>query len=157
MADAAKSNLEPIDESDLDLKGKFLGGNEIPKKETSPNEGGVEVVSVPTIEKIPEKKEGTAEREAAYSKILSKISNVTPLPETSDDDVKADAQGLSQTKEVEARVDNLVALAETKGIPYAVKVARHYEDNYLLDELHDRMLASDLHDALVKKGLIKEI
>lgn len=157
MADAAKSNLEPIDESDLDLKGKFLGGNEIPQKETSPNGGGVEVVSVPAMEKIPGKKEGTAEREAAYSKILSKVSNVTPLPKASDDDVKTDAQRISQTEEVEAKIDSLVALAETKGIPHAVKVARHYEDNYLLDELHDRMLSEEFHDALIKKGLIKEI
>jgi hypothetical protein len=31
------------------------------------------------------------------------------------------------------------------------------QDNYVLDTFHDRMLADDLHDALVKKGMIKEL
>ena len=44
-----------------------------------------------------------------------------------------------------------------KGVVHAVKVARHLEDNYALDEFHDRMLADELHEALIKKGLIEEV
>jgi len=36
-------------------------------------------------------------------------------------------------------------------------VARHLQDNYALDEFHDRLLAQEFHDALIKKGLIEEI
>jgi hypothetical protein len=31
------------------------------------------------------------------------------------------------------------------------------EDNYVLDTFHDRLLADELHDAFVKKGIIKEL
>ena len=31
------------------------------------------------------------------------------------------------------------------------------EDNYTLDEFHDRLLGEELHKALVDKGIIKEI
>jgi hypothetical protein len=40
---------------------------------------------------------------------------------------------------------------------HAVKVARHLEDDYVLDTFHDKLLADELHDALLKKGLIEEI
>ena len=44
-----------------------------------------------------------------------------------------------------------------QGVIHAVKVARHLDDNYAMDEFHDRLMAEELHDALVKKGLIKEL
>ena len=40
---------------------------------------------------------------------------------------------------------------------HAVKVARHLEDNYVLDEMHSRLLSQELHDALVKKGFLKDL
>ena len=156
MSDGAKSNLEPIDESDLKLKEKFIGGGESVKKEAEKSEETeAKIVEIHPVEKSVERKEGSAEKEAAYSKILSKIG--ARKQDLEKDEVAADAKAANAGIDAENKIKILVVLAETKGIPHAVKVARHMEDNYTLDEFHDKLLAEELHNALVKKGMIKEI
>lgn len=145
-------NLEPVEDADLDLQGKFLGKSEAEKNIEAKTERNKEAVPVP--EKFPEKKEGAAEKEKAYSRILSKIKNHHPSP---DDLIADDAKETSAEETAKAKVDKLVKLATNKGVVHAVKVARHLDDNYALDEFHGRLLADDLHDALVEKGLIKEL
>ena len=54
-------------------------------------------------------------------------------------------------------MEALVRIAELKGIPHAVKVAQHLDDNYALDEFHERLLTEELNEALVRRGLIEEI
>jgi len=152
--------LEPIEESDLDLKNKFLKGN-VPKTEKAESENAQEnnlkVKLAPENVSSPEtqeRKEGQMEKEEAYNKILAKVKN----PATAlQNDVATDAKTANDETDYENKIIKLVELAETKGVVHAVKVARHMEDNYLLDELHDRLLATDLHDALVKKGMITEV
>lgn len=145
MVDEIKSNLEPIEDKDLDLKRKFLAGSSEIK--------AVEKKDTPEI--IVEKKEGTVEKESAYSKILSKVkAQAQPSDATS---VSGDAQLVNAEMDSEAKIKNLVNLAMQKGVIHAVKVAQHLEDNYTLDEFHDRMLADELHDELIKRGLIKNI
>ncbi|HRY82321.1 MAG TPA: hypothetical protein P5232_01245 [Candidatus Moranbacteria bacterium] len=149
MADEIISNLEPIEESDLSLKEKFTGGG---KAEKFPQEN-VETVS-PASEQA-EKKEGAVEKETAYSKILSKIPTQSQKVQT--DEVAEDATSANVGIDAESKINNLVKIAETKGIAHAVSVARHMEDNYTLDEFHDRLLSEELHSALIAKGMIKEI
>ena len=152
--------LEPIDESDLDLKSKFTKGG-VPKTEKAESENvpksNLEVKLVPeaapTLE-TAERKEGQMEKEEAYNKILAKVKSPSTVLH---DDVSTDVKTASDETDYENKIIKLVELAETKGVVHAVKVARHMEDNYLLDELHDRLLATDLHDALVKKGMISEL
>jgi hypothetical protein len=146
------SNLEPIEDADLDLKNKFAGNVENSDKPVFENRKEVEPS---VVEELPERrKEGEAEKDQSYTKILSKVKTVVPHDDNS---VAADAQSISVTQGEEAKIDTLIKLATTKGVAHAVKVARHFEDNYVLDEFHDRLLASELHDALLKKGLISEI
>ena len=149
MADEIISNLEPIGDEDLNLKEKFTGGGKPPVTIESQKE------NVAPIEAKPEKKEGVIEKEAAYSKILSKVPAQNKT--APDEDVAADASAVNTGIDAESKINNLVKLAETKGIPHAVKVARHMEDNYTLDEFHDRLLGEELHKALITKGIIKEI
>ncbi len=141
------SNLEPIEEKDLDLKGKFIKETTL---ETKP-EPGSEFV----LEQKQERKEGAVEKEESYAKILSKVQT-QPVPQQSNA-VATDAESASAHQGAEAKIEKLVQLAMHKGVVHAVKVAKHMEDNYTLDEFHDRLLADDLHDALIKKGLIKEL
>jgi len=150
MADEIISNLEPINEEDLNLKDKFLGGKELKKTTESPKE------NIIRVEKKPEKKEGIVEKEAAYSKILSKAPSQAKKTQIVED-VAVDASTVNTGIDAESKIDNLVKLAETKGVAHAVKVAQHMEDNYTLDEFHDRLLGEELHKALVDKGIIKEI
>jgi len=149
MTDEIKSNLEPIEEGDLNLKEKFTGGGKVESIARDKKEE-----TFPTPEKI-ERKEGVVEKEAAYSKILSKLPAQSQKVQT--DDVATDANLANTGIDAESKIGNLIKIAENKGIPHAVNVARHIEDNYILDEFHDRMLGEELHNALVAKGMIKEI
>jgi hypothetical protein len=150
MADEIKSNLEPNEESDLNLKEKFIGG--VGTSEKAPEK------KIQSIEGNIERTEGAAEKEAAYSKILSKLpASGAKIPADPGQNVANDASIANAAMDAETKIQNLVKIAEVKGIPHAVKVARHMEDNYTLDEFHDRMLGEELHDALVEKGMIKEI
>jgi hypothetical protein len=155
MADDLKSNLEPIEDADLNLKNKFLGNAEKTAVDGDKKEIGKKVETLEFGgEKVPERKEGAAEKEAAYSKILSKVKTPTaPVDET----VTSDAKATSEEMRAEAKIERLVHLAQHKGVIHAVKVARHLDDNYTMDEFHDRLMADELHDALVLKGLIKEL
>ena len=149
--------LEPIEESDLDLKNKFLKGG-VPKGEKPVDmvlpkinpEAKSSSELAPTPE-APERKEGKMEKDDAYAKILAKAQN--PIVAVQGD-VSTDAKIANDMVDYESKIIKLVEMAEAKGVVHAVKVAKHLEDNYLLDELHDRLLAADLHDALVKKGMI---
>lgn len=139
------SNLEPIEASDLNLEGKFKGGSEA-KKEAAP---------IQNVEKEIPQEVSSAEKNSAYNKILSKIK--TTQPSLNPSDVKSDAQDVFGKTDAESQIQHLVDLAETKGVEHAVKVARHLEDNYILDKFHDQLLSDELHNALLKKGLIQEL
>jgi hypothetical protein len=51
-------------------------------------------------------------------------------------------------------VQHLVDLALQKGVVHAVNVARHMDDNYVLDMMHDKMVSENFHRALMDKKLI---
>jgi len=141
-----KSNLEPIEESDLDLEKKLTqGGLEVHAEEKP----------VFTVEKEQPQEISAAEKDSAYGNILSKVQ--TQPTDDQVHDVAGDAQTTYQKSDAASRVQHLVDLAMQKGVVHAVKVARHMEDNYVLDSFHDKLLSNELHDALLAKGLIEEL
>ena len=141
------TNLEPIEEKDLNLEEKFKSGT-LEKK-------GVEKIS-PPIEKEALAEKAAAEKEDAYAKILARVKQPA-AGAPSDEEIKEDAGKVYQKTDAESQIQHLVDIAMAKGVVHAVKVARHMEDNYVLDMFHDKLLADELRDALVKKGLIQEI
>ncbi|MFA5961855.1 MAG: hypothetical protein WC848_04195 [Parcubacteria group bacterium] len=158
--------LEPIEEGDLDLKKKFIEGSASVEKSAMPSvpKNDLEIKLAPELElsKMPniaptpeavERKEGQMEKDDTYAKILAKVQSPVAAVQS---DVTLDAKIANDEADYESKLTKLVEMAEAKGIVHAVKVAQHMEENYLLDELHDRLLATDLHDALVKKGMITE-
>ena len=147
-----KSNLEPIEAGDLDLEGKLKrGGNA-----DFMHSGEVEAAPLAAVEREMPREISSAEKDAAYGNILAKVqSNQTD--NSTADEVASDAQIGAQKTDAETQVSHLIAIAGQKGIFHAVKVARHMEDYFVLDAFHDRMLADEFHDALVKKGMIKEL
>ena len=72
------------------------------------------------------------------------------------EDVKNHAKNISEIKDVEQQVDTLVKLAVQKDPYTAMKVARHLDENYVLDQVHDRLVEDETRQALIKKGLLKE-
>ncbi len=151
MSDEKTSNLEPIEEGDMSLAKKF---GHVEKSDIgTQRESDKESIS------FDEKKEVaqeivSAEKDDSYNKILSKIKK------KSDDDgdsnsISLDAQSVSEKTDSESQIQHLVDIAINKDVVHAVKVAKHLEDNYVLDMFHDRLLSDELHDALIEKGLIK--
>jgi hypothetical protein len=139
-------NLEPIDEGDLDLEKKF-------HKDGAPN-GPLSQEIEEVAPREPEKKQEKEEKsgEDGYERILSKIKN----PEDKNDTPLAekDISAYPKTGDAESQVQHLVDLAQTKGVFYAVKMAKHHYGNFELDKLHGSL--NQLHDELVKRGLIRE-
>lgn len=147
MPDIAKSNLEPIEEGDLNLE-KKLGVVSAEKKPEENNEAQ-------KVEKEAPKEVSSAEKDSSYNKILTKIKTTSqPADEKT---VKDDAIQVYGNVDAESQIQQLVDIALNKGVVHAVKVAKHLEDNYVLDMFHDKLLADELHTALMKKGLIEEL
>jgi hypothetical protein len=140
--------IEPIEEKDLDLEAKFKG-----RAETPPEEDFRKAVKV---EKEPASELSPAEKDSAYNKILAKVRQSSQMI-VDQGAVSSDAAAVYQKTDAESQIQHLVDLAMAKGVIHSVKVAQHLEDNYVLDMFHDKLLSEELHDALLKKGLIKEI
>ncbi len=145
------SNLEPIDERDKDMRGKFSNVDQRHsgslERSQLMKEAGKEVAGEIEI----------AEKEEAYEKILSKVKKDAPA--AVENQIGIDAASVSETIDAENQINHLVAIAEQKGVVHAVKVAMQLEQNYayILDQFHDKVLADQLHDALVKNGMLEEV
>lgn len=147
-----KSNLEPVEESDLKLEEKLKHGS----VNFSGNENRLESAPAVAVEREKPQEIGAGERDASYGKILSKMQAQTD-DMTDQVAVASDAAEGAKKTDAESQIQHLVDVAQQKGVVHAIKVARHMESNYILDTFHDRLLADELHDALLKKGMIKEI
>lgn len=179
----AQSNYqEPIEKEDLDLTKKFTGPGEAgalkpektfineennvsekpPEKEgilplTEPAEsilaGGIETPGLEREIGGESREEKVSEKIETIRKTIS--TQKTPAATTIADDAKIVA-GIA---EYEKKVEKLVELALQKGPEHAIKVAQHMDanDNYTLDELHDKMIEEDLRKQLFQKGLLVEL
>ncbi len=143
--------MEPIEESDLNLEKKIKKGSSLEDVEFAGNPNTLEAEG-----ELNQKKESFIEKDGAYAEIMSKLENDSVKDNVIDVNIKGDAENVSIATDTESQIQHLVDIAETKGIIHAVKVAKHINDNYVLDALHDRLTAEDLHRAFVEKGLIKE-
>ena len=144
--DPIKLNLEPLEDGDLG------------KETESDREGksGTEA-EVFKVEKESAKEKGGAEKDDAYSQIMSKLQSVGAQSHLASDDLSGDAEIVLRETDADSQITNLVDIAMNKGVVHAVKVAKHLEDNYILDSFHDKLMAEELHDALVKKGLLRDV
>lgn len=146
------TNLEPIRPEDLDTHAKFADIDQRHVGGSSEHaQLGQKIEQEVSGEIIP------ADKGEAYDKILSKVKKDTPAP--IEHQIGTDAASVSQTIDAENQIKHLVAIAEQKGVVHAVKVAMQLEQNYayILDQFHDKILADQLHDALVKRGMLEEV
>lgn len=143
-----KPNLDPVSEDKLNL------GENSPENKSA---GGFpEEKEIFKVEKEGVAEVSSAEKDGNYAKIISKIKS-DDQDDLSDEIVFDDAKVVSQKTDAETQINHLVDIASIKGVVHAVKVAKHLQDNYVLDAFHDRLLSDEFHNALVKKGIIKEI
>jgi hypothetical protein len=175
--------LEPIEKEDLDMKNKFSAqGARLPDGQGSASGGQNPESSLAETQGVlnPEKEAAPAETppsqeigpsglekevgaEVQEEKVGEKIETARKTIQThkpgSAAAVSDDANTVAGISEYEKKVDKLVELALQKGPEHAIKVAQHMDtnDNYTLDELHDRMIEDDLRKQLIQKGLLKEL
>ncbi len=97
-----------------------------------------------------------AEKESAYHRILGKIKKTAGKSNQDEESIVMDAKKISKQVDAESQINSLVDLATNKSVVYAIKVAKHLDDNYVLDRLHDSLLVDKLRKMLIEKGLIKE-
>ena len=102
-----------------------------------------------SVDKKSEKLEGK------YQEILSKVSPSSVAPPHSNDDVALDVKSIGATTDEESKIQKLLDLAQSKGVVYAVKVARDLKDYYALDMMHDA-LVDKLYEGLLSRGLIQK-
>lgn len=112
-----------------------------------------ETLATPDKEASVEKK--SEQLEGKYQEILSKTPSSVTTPAHSDKDVASDAQNIAGIVDEESKIQKLLDLAGTKGVVYAVKVARKLDDYYALDVMRDT-LADKLYEGLLSRGLIQK-
>lgn len=145
-------NLEPIEESDLNLEQKFgLKSAEKHSTEDVPQPGASEDHEM-VLEAVQEK-EVVPAREKALEQIRQTVSAIQAEDTKTVTTVQQDTDELSNMEE-EARISRLVNIALEKGPKHAFRVAIKLDDLYALDKLHDT-LVEKLYDELVKKGFIR--
>jgi hypothetical protein len=138
MAEEKISYLEPIE--DVSDKGKESGEGHSLEKEATLDQA------------ILPKSEAHQEKEQIYQDILA--TQTQAQTDIDAQSVSDDAQKLSLQTDADSKVTQLIELANTKGVVYAVKVARHLEDFYVLDQMHDD-LADKFYTSLKERGLIE--
>ena len=116
-----------------------------------------EPTSAATKEIIPAKKRellegGNEQVSERLSSLLSVVSTTSPVPDPAQ--VSTDAATVHAATDAASQVNQLVALAQTKGLAHAVAVARQMNDFYVLDTMHDE-LVDQFYEALRTKGLIE--
>lgn len=71
--------------------------------------------------------------------------------------VKFHAKDIASFENPEDQITKIVDLASKKDPYFAIKVAKHIDNNYILDRVHDGLTEPQVRDALIKKGLLEEI
>ncbi|TSA45944.1 hypothetical protein D4R51_01005 [bacterium] len=113
-------------------------------------------IETPGLEK---ESAGEAREEKVSEKIETARKTISAHKAPAVTTIADDAKTVAGIAEYEKKVEKLVELALQKGPEHAVKVAQHMDanDNYTLDELHDKMIEDDLRKQLIQRGLLKEL
>lgn len=126
------------------------------KKETAASTEPIAAPEAKSEQVTPLFESGTEKAiEKVNEKYAAILSQTTPAGQSMSvtADVDTDADQLGRATDAATRVNQLVELAQVKGVAHAVAVARKMNDLYVLDTMHDE-LADKLYEALKAKGLI---
>lgn len=66
------------------------------------------------------------------------------------------AKQIATLQDAQAQIDRLIILATESDPLTAVKVARHLDNNYVLDKLHDGLVEDKIRTILISKGILEE-
>jgi len=104
--------------------------------------------------KIPEKKKEEIE------KSRKKLEKAVPAKKNSNAgkaEVSRHAKEIGGLEGADQQIEKLIQLAQNEDPFMAIKVAKHLDDNFVLDQLHDGLLEEKTRKILVEKGLLKDL
>lgn len=110
--------------------------------------------------KLAPEKEGI--KEPAMEKILkeriqkSTGSDDNGQEEEEKKEIAVQAEDISKIQDAEVQIEKLVELATAKDPITAIKVAKHLDENYVLDKFHDKLMEDEVRKVLIEKGLLEE-
>jgi hypothetical protein len=64
------------------------------------------------------------------------------------------AEDISKMTNTDSQIESLLKLATEKNPITAIKVARHLDENYVLDKFHDKLMEEEIRKVLIEKGLL---
>ena len=144
----------------LNTKKKLIN-EEISASEKLPSQEGemmppAETMEIPSLER---ESGGEAQEEKVSEKIETVRQAISAHKAPAATTIADDAKTVAGIAEYEKKVEKLVELALQRGPEHAIKVAQHMDanDNFTMDELHDKMIEDDLRKQLIAKGLLKEL
>ncbi len=118
---------------------------------------------------IERNREMVHKSEVAIEQAQEKIGN-TPSPakttqqsdnqKTKEDEekhVKFHAKDVTSLQNPDDQIAKIVEIASKKNPYFAIKVAQHINNNYILDKVHDNLTVDQAREALIKKGLLEDI
>ncbi len=115
-----------------------------------------ELLSVPLPENSDgfelEKREATEKKEASSNGQMSELKKSIEdmdLDDGASMQAAASAESLAEVEEGK-RLKNLLELAKSKGVVFAVKVAQKMNDPYVLDLLHDKLAENGYYKEFLK-------
>jgi len=71
-------------------------------------------------------------------------------------EIEQHAKDIAQIEDADEQTEKLVELAQMKDPLFAIKTARHLDNNYVVDRVHDELMEDKVHKVLVEKGFLKE-
>ncbi len=72
-------------------------------------------------------------------------------------EVMQHVESSAKVEDAQEQVDRLIDLAKHENPFLAIKVAKHLDNNYVLDSVHDELLEEKTRKILIEKGLLKEV
>lgn len=136
MPEEPKQNIHPLE------KGSVVPTPEQPK---------------PLSEVALETKPEIEIKQAPPAETQGEAPSVVPVPTEppADQDVQKQVKDL-KVLDKEKQVQVLTDLAFSRGLSFAVSIARGLNNAYVLDKLHDTLI-DQLYEELVKKGKLEEL
>ncbi len=135
------SNFLKSDEAE-DKRYEEIAEKWLPEREDFPQ--GVE-----ENKETKEKKELTDQEREERRKLIEEIKKTSISSAQDEEEAEKEAESIS-TLSAKAKIKHLLALAQTKGVFFAVNVAKKLNDAYLLDIFHDILIKEKIFRKFLK-------
>lgn len=123
-------------------------------------EDGEELSEMTHEHQRKEKIESTRELVEQFQKEQPNVTTTEVAGDDEADDthhIKKHADEVVAISDPELQIQRIVELAVGKDPFYAIRLAKHLDDNYIMNEVHDRLVEEKVREQLIANGLIPEL